>query len=116
MNDPARLRSYFLSHAGADKTVVKTVGVILQLTGRDVFLDEWSIEHGESIPGAISAALRDYGTVVLFWSASAAASSWVRREFQAAVSGFIEEPDRSLVGRPERVTGPFRARQRAALD
>ncbi|MDR6144006.1 hypothetical protein QE375_003560 [Microbacterium foliorum] len=53
------LHEYFLSHAGHDKDLVKEVAKRMVHAGRDVFLDEWSIDFGESIPGAIEKALRD---------------------------------------------------------
>lgn len=91
------LREYFLSHAGVDKDLVKSVATRMQLAGREVFLDEWSIEYGESIPGAISTALRDFEAIVLFWSEGARDSAWVNREFNSAITRFVEEVDRVLL-------------------
>lgn len=89
--------NFFLSHASADKSIVRDFGVELQLFGVDVFFDEWSIEIGESIPGAIDKALDSYQVFVLFWSHEAYASNWVRREYQSAVKAFIEDDSRRLI-------------------
>lgn len=91
MPDLGTFRDFFLSHAGADKDFVKSVATRMQLAGRKVFLDEWSIDYGESIPGAVAAALHDYEAIVLFWSEAARDSAWVRREFHAAISRFLDE-------------------------
>lgn len=91
------LHDYFLSHAGRDKDLVKEVAKRVMLAGRDVFLDEWSIEFGESIPGAIEKALRDSEAFVLFWSEHALSSSWTVKEYRSAVSRFLDDDDRVLL-------------------
>lgn len=91
------LHDYFLSHAGDDKDFVKSVGTRMQLAGREVFLDAWSIQFGESIPGAIEKALRDNEAFVLFWSQYAEASAWTKKEYRSAISRFLEEEDRTLL-------------------
>ncbi|MFF2271591.1 TIR domain-containing protein [Agromyces sp. NPDC058136] len=91
------VHDYFLSHAGPDKDFVKGVGTRMQLAGREVFLDEWSIEYGESIPGAIETALRENEAFVLFWSEKAKESAWTTKEYRSAVSRFIDDDDRTLV-------------------
>ncbi|MBO3664070.1 toll/interleukin-1 receptor domain-containing protein [Microbacterium stercoris] len=97
MSKLSTLRDYFLSHAGDDKEFVKSVASRMQLAGRETFLDEWSIDYGESIPGAIAQALRHHEAIVLFWSQAALESAWVRREFNSAISRFIEEEERALL-------------------
>lgn len=91
------ITDYFLSHAGDDKGFVKSVGTRMQLAGREVFLDAWSIDYGESIPGAIEQALREDRTFVLFWSKSAEASAWTKKEYRSAVSRFIDDENRILL-------------------
>jgi hypothetical protein len=88
---------FFLSHNGANKGLVRGVASRLESHGRSVFFDEWSIAFGESIPGAISTALENFDAMVLFWSKEAKASAWVREEFQASVSKFIEHESRAFV-------------------
>ena len=82
---------YFLSHTRDDKDLVREVAARIHFVGRTTFFDEWSIDLGQSIPGAISAAIKDFDALVLFWSDSAAKSVWVEREFRAAVTKFIED-------------------------
>jgi TIR domain len=88
---------YFLSHAGADKPMVKAVGAQLQLFGAEVFYDEWSIEAGESISGAIEDALDRFDVFLLFWSEAARESLWSRREYRAATKRVIEDETLSLI-------------------
>ncbi|MFB2583450.1 toll/interleukin-1 receptor domain-containing protein [Herbiconiux liukaitaii] len=52
---------------------------------------------GESTPGAIAEAIRSFEALVLFWSSAADSSAWVRREFQAGPTRFIEDDSRLLV-------------------
>jgi DNA-directed RNA polymerase subunit RPC12/RpoP len=87
----------FLSHAGADKPLVRTLGTHLQAVGAEVFFDEWSIAAGESISGAIEDALEVYDVFVLLWSQHAKSSAWARREYKAAVKTFVEAPDRKVI-------------------
>lgn len=88
--------NYFLSHTRDDKDLVREVAARIHFVGRTTFFDEWSIDLGQSIPGAISAGLRDYDALVLFWSDSASKSLWVAREFRAAMTKYIQE-ERGLV-------------------
>jgi len=87
----------FLSHAGPDKPLVRRLGTHLQVSGAEVFFDEWNIGAGESISGAIEDAIDAYETFVLVWSKHADASTWARREYRAAVKAFVEEPTRRLI-------------------
>jgi hypothetical protein len=93
----SELHDYFLSHAGDDKEFVKSVGTRMLLAGREVFLDAWSIEYGQSIPGAVGKALRENEAFVLFWSQHAQASAWTTKEYQSAVSRFLDEEGRTLL-------------------
>lgn len=110
------LREYFLSHAGVDKEFVKSVATRMQLAGRGVFLDEWSIEFGESIPGAISTALRDFEAIVLFWSQAARDSAWVTREFNSAITRFVEDGRVLLVVRLDETDVPELVRDLKWID
>lgn len=88
---------YFLSHAGADKPTVKSFGAQLQLFGAELFYDEWSIEAGESITGAIEDALERFDVFLLFWSEAARDSLWARREYRAAIKRVIEDGSLKLI-------------------
>lgn len=91
------MSEFFLSHAGADKPIVRNLSVQLQLVGAEVFLDEWSIGFGESITGAIEGAIGRFDVFVLAWSADAAASLWTRHEYRTAIKKVIEDPDRRFI-------------------
>jgi hypothetical protein len=93
----AEAETYFLSHTGHDKDLVREVATRIHFAGRSTFFDEWSIHLGESIPGAISEAIKHYEVLVLFWSKAAEASLWVGREFSAAMTKFIQDPSRGIV-------------------
>lgn len=88
---------FFLSHAGPDKPQVRSLGVHLLIVGVDVFFDEWSIEAGESISGAIEEAIARYDVFLLVWSDAASDSLWTRREYRAGVKKYIEDPSRKLI-------------------
>lgn len=87
----------FLSHASPDKSLVRKLGVQLQVVGAEVFFDEWSIGAGESITGAIEHAIESFDIFLLVWSSSASNSLWTTREYRAAVKKFVEEPARRLI-------------------
>ena len=91
------MSQYFLSHTGADKPIVRKLGVQLQLVGAEVFFDEWSIDFGESITGAIEEGISSFDVFVLVWSADAEVSLWTRSEYRAAIKKVIEEPNRRFV-------------------
>lgn len=97
MTKLSSLHDYFLSHAGPDKDFVKGVATRMMLAGREIFLDEWSIDYGESIPGAIERALQDDKAFVLFWSGYARSSAWTTKEYRSAVSRFLDNGDRLLL-------------------
>jgi hypothetical protein len=87
---------YFLSHSSADKPTVRRLGAQLILVGADVFYDEWDIEAGESVSGAIEHALDRFDCFLLVWSDAARKSNWVRREYRSAVKRLIEEGKRMI--------------------
>ncbi|MCW2767961.1 MAG: hypothetical protein JWO11_3920 [Nocardioides sp.] len=87
----------FLSHTGVDKPIVRKLAVQLQLAGAAVFLDEWSIEVGESITGAIEEAIGRFDVFVLVWSSDANKSLWTRREYRTAIKKVIEDANRRFV-------------------
>lgn len=91
------MSEYFLSHAGADKALVRNLGVQLQLVGAEVFFDEWSIDYGESITGAIEAAIGRFDVFILVWSSAAEASLWAQREYRTAIKKVIEDPARRFM-------------------
>jgi len=76
----------FLSHNHRDKPLVRDFASLLRLSGADVWLDEWELEPGDSIPLKVDEGLTAMDTIIVCWSANAAASNWVRTEFASGLS------------------------------
>lgn len=60
------------------------------MAGADVWLDEWEIRAGDSIPGKLNEGLAEFDVFILLWSVNAARSNWVRREFEPAIHRVVE--------------------------
>ncbi|MBV9613321.1 MAG: toll/interleukin-1 receptor domain-containing protein [Acidobacteriaceae bacterium] len=54
--DTGKMRC-FLSHNKADKPIARSIGSHLQLSGIEVWFDEWEIRAGDSIPGKLNDGL-----------------------------------------------------------
>jgi hypothetical protein len=77
--------SLFLSHSGVDKAVVSEVWRLL--TGTHAvgsWIDHHELLLGDSLPEHIGTAIHRATAFVLFWSAAAAESRWVRDELALA--------------------------------
>ncbi len=83
----------FLSHASADKPAVRELAERLKGDGLRVWLDEWVIQPGDSIPLAIEQGLESSRTLVLVMSRAAFASEWVTLERHTAL--FRDPPSTS---------------------
>lgn len=70
----------FLSHSSKDKTIVREVAERLRTDGLRVWLDEWEIKPGDSIPAKIEEGLEQSRVLVLFMSTHAFGSDWSRLE------------------------------------
>ena len=75
----------FLSHASADKPAVWELAERLKRDGLRVWLDEWVIQPGDSIPLAIEQGLESSRTLVLVMSQAAFDSEWVTLERHTAL-------------------------------
>lgn len=75
----------FLSYNHADRDVARGLGAHLKLAGADVWIDDWEIRAGDSIPGKVSEGLTMYDTFVLVWSSHASRSPWVGTELDTAI-------------------------------
>ena len=75
----------FLSHASADKAAVRELAQRLKGDGLRVWLDEWVIQPGDSIPLAIEQGLESSRTLVLVMSQAAFDSEWVTLERHTAL-------------------------------
>ncbi len=61
----------FVSYNKADKESARALAAQLTLSGADVWLDEWEIQAGDSIPGRLNEGLGAFNTFVLLWSSDA---------------------------------------------
>ena len=75
----------FLSHASADKPVVRELAERLKGDGLRVWFAEWVIQPGDSIPLAIEQGLENSRTLVLIMSEAAFNSEWVTLERHTAL-------------------------------
>src|SRR5688572_30982683 len=70
----------FLSHSAKDKTVVRELAERLRKDGLKVWLDEWVLKAGDSIPAKIEEGLEHSRVLVLCMSANAFGSDWAKLE------------------------------------
>jgi len=76
----------FISYAWKNQDLAKRLQADLQQAGVEVFVDYAKIRGGDSLPARISRALDWCDTLILLWSAAAAASDWVSLEWETAIS------------------------------
>lgn len=84
----------FLSHSSFDKAFVMSLAVDLKNYGFDVWLDEWEILAGESIPSKINDGIKECDYLMLILSPNAVLSKWVENEWQAK---YWEEVERGHI-------------------
>lgn len=82
---PEAARPVFISYARIDQSLVSRAVEFLRGGGLQVFLDSQSIAYGADWRQALIQAIEDSERVMLFWTASAAMSRWVKREWQLAL-------------------------------
>jgi protein arginine kinase len=70
----------FLSHSSRDNEMARALAERLKGDGLEVWLDDWMIQPGDSIPLAIEQGLERSRTLVLLMSQSASGSEWVTLE------------------------------------
>src|SRR6185436_6511389 len=70
----------FLSHSAKDKAVVRPLAERLRADGLRVWLDDWEIRPGDSIPARIEEGLEHSRVLVLCMSAHAFGSDWAQLE------------------------------------
>ena len=76
----------FLSHSSKDKAVVRAVAERLRADGLRVWLDEWEIRPGDSIPAKIEEGLEHSRVLVLCMSRRRSAPTG--RSWRATRSAF----------------------------
>jgi len=82
--DPEFKYDVFLSYSSHDKTVVVALAERLRDAGLRVWLDDWIIQPGDSIPVEIEKGLRCSKRILFFISQRAVDSDWVRLEIESA--------------------------------
>lgn len=70
----------FLSHSAKDKPVVRELANRLKKDNLRVWLDEWELKPGDSIPAKIEEGLEHSRVLVLCMSANAFGSDWAQLE------------------------------------
>lgn len=82
---------FFVSHNHRDKGFVRKLSAQLRLTGNDVWLDEWEVQPGDSIPGKVNDALGAVDVALVIWSCHAEGSRWVGAEIDTALSRHLHD-------------------------
>jgi small GTP-binding protein len=70
----------FLSHSSLDKVVVQELARRLDKNGIKVWFDEWQIQPGNSIPGAIEKGLENSRILIFCMSKNSFGSEWAQLE------------------------------------
>jgi small GTP-binding protein len=70
----------FLSHSSKDQVVVRAIAERLRADGLRVWLDDWELRPGDSIPAKIEEGLEHSRVLVLCMSAQAFGSDWAQLE------------------------------------
>src|SRR5689334_24908270 len=81
----ASRRTVFISHASGDRPVVGPIADLLRGAGVEVFFAPESIDFGLPWEDMIWKTLDEAQRVLVFWSARAAESEWVKREYTFAL-------------------------------
>ena len=82
---PRAVRPVFISYARLDQPQVSRAVEFLRGGGLQVFVDSQSISYGSDWRVALVEAIEKAERIMLFWTAAAAASRWVTREWQLAL-------------------------------
>ena len=80
MRDESFTHDVFLSYSSKDTAIVCAVAERLRADGLRVWLDDWGMRPGESIPAKIVEGLEHSRVLVLCMSAHAFGSGWAQLE------------------------------------
>ena len=83
--------SVFLSHSSKDKPIVRKLAKDLKAKGIQVWLDEWEIYIGDSIPQKVQEGLKSCNYLAVWLTQEAVSSGWVEKEWQAKIHEEISE-------------------------
>jgi hypothetical protein len=75
----------FISHSHRDRHVAVELQGAVEENGAETYLDQERIEPGARLTKKIRDLINSCNTFILIWSASAASSTWVRREWKLAL-------------------------------
>nr|CAA6807902.1 MAG: Unknown protein [uncultured Thiotrichaceae bacterium] len=78
-------RTVFVSYVQKDSEHVQQAVDLLEAGGATVFRGVAGIESGDDREGVITRTLRECERVMIFWSANAKTSEWVRKEYTIAL-------------------------------
>lgn len=74
----------FISHSHADRHMAVLLQRVLEQAGAATFLDQDRIQPADDLPDRVSEGLAWCDALLLIWSADAATSAWVEREWDRA--------------------------------
>jgi hypothetical protein len=77
-------RKVFISHSHQDRHSAVDLQTVLEEHGAETFLDQDRIDAVDNLPARVREGVSWCDSLLLLWSASAASSSWVRREWDMA--------------------------------
>jgi hypothetical protein len=107
----------FLSHASADKAVVRRIWKALQTAGHEAWLDANEILVGESIPAALERGLRSADFVILCLSRASVDRGWVSAERDVSLMESVSKRSvRVLPVRLDDVAPPYIIGHLACVD
>jgi hypothetical protein len=75
----------FLSHSHRDRHTATTLQMVLESNGAQTYLDQDQIQAGDTLPARVRSGIESSDMVLLLWSYAADRSSWVQREWEAAL-------------------------------
>lgn len=76
----------FISYSTKDFPLVDSVRNILQHSSVEVFVAEYSVVPGRSLPAEIVAAIKNCNLFILLWSKNSKESEWAPQEIGIAIS------------------------------
>lgn len=76
----------FISYSTKDFPLVDYVRNLLQHSSVEVFVAEYSVAPGQSLPAEIITAIKDCNLLILLWSKNSKESEWVPQEIGIATS------------------------------
>lgn len=81
------MATLFISYASPDRKIVRQLADALRKRDITVWLDEWEIDVGDSIPDKIQKGLKDAKYVAVWLTSHSVRSGWVTKEWQAKIFG-----------------------------